>query len=70
MYSNCFFKNFAIRLFWLKIFTRTIIRFGFSFSNPGPIELSTAGLVMTIKFINKWIPALELASLTSRKKMD
>lgn len=37
----------------------------FSFSNLGLIELSTAGLVMTIKLINKWMPALEIASLTS-----
>ena len=42
----------------------------FSFSNPGLIELSTAGLVMKIKLIKKWMPVLEIASLTSGKKMD
>ena len=40
----------------------------FSFSNPDLIELSIAGLVMTIKLINKWMPALEIASLTSGKR--
>ena len=42
----------------------------FSFSNPGLIELSTAGVVMKIKLIKKWMPALEMASLTSGEKMD
>lgn len=35
----------------------------FSFSNPGLIELSTAGLVMKIKLIKKWMPALEIDGL-------